>query len=339
MIQTVTGQIPEDALGRTMMHEHLAPRGPMVEMPGRQPFLPSQTIEVMEREIGMLRNLGVATVVDVTPYGKGREPHVLRELASRTGMNVVAATGFYKEPACPAFAHQASTAELARFMIREIESGLDGTDVKPGIIKVGTSKGTITATERKILVAAAQAHRETGLPITTHTTLGTMGREQVDLLLDNGVDPARVVIGHSDLNREPGYHLEILKTGATIGFDTIGKERFHYRRHHEAGYHRYAYLLEEYHVSDDDRLKALVELLRQGYASQIVLSSDILWSEGLANQATIGSWGYSYLCQRFLPRLLDAGVSADAIDTLLSANPRAVLSGERAPAAPPSEAR
>jgi predicted metal-dependent phosphotriesterase family hydrolase len=332
MVQSVLGPVPASGLGKTMMHEHLAPRGIREQVPGRLPFMPGQTVEVMEREIRQLIDHGVRTVVDVTPCGKGRDPRLLARLAESTGMNVIAATGFYKEPACPAFAHRASVDELTRFMVGEIEEGIEGTGVKPGIIKVGTSKGTITPTERKILLAAAAAHRESGVPITTHTTLGTMGKEQADLLLENGVDPGRVVIGHSDLNRETPYHLELLKTGVTIAFDTVGKELFQYRRHHQAGYERYAYLLEEYHVSDDDRLKVMVELLGQGHASQIVLSSDILWSEGLANPATIGAWGYSYLWQRFIPRLLEKGIGQEAIDTMVWSNPRAILAGERASA-------
>jgi predicted metal-dependent phosphotriesterase family hydrolase len=334
MIDTVSGPVPDEGLGRVMMHEHLAPRGSSAQHEAGDPFFPGQTMDVMVREIERLLSRGVSAVVDVSPYGKARQPLVLRELSSRTGLKIIAATGFYKEPACPAFAHQGSAADLARFMVREAEEGVDGTGVKPGIIKVGTSKGEITPTERKILIAAAAAHRETGLPITTHTTLGTMGREQVELLLENGVEPGRIVVGHCDLNREPAYHLEILKTGATVAFDTIGKETFQYRRHREAGYQRYAYLIEEYHVSDDDRLKVLIELLRQGFGSQIVLSSDILWSECPANASTIGAWGYTYLWEKFIPRLLDAGISQQTIDTMTISNPTAILAGVRSPSSP-----
>lgn len=325
MIQTVRGPVAAAELGRVMMHEHLVPRAIAVPAGRRLPFVPQQTVDTMERELRELRRLGVSTVVDVTPCGKGRDAPLLRELSERTGVHVVCATGFYKEPACPAFVHQAGVDEIARFLLREVVEGVDEGDVRPGIIKVGTSREEITPTERKVLLAAAIAHRESGLPISTHTTLGTMGRDQVDLLADQGVRPARVIVGHSDLNREPAYHLEILKTGATVAFDTIGKEHFHYRRYRETGYDRHAFLLEEHHMRDGDRARLLAELVELGFAGQIVLSSDILWQEAALNPATLGAWGYSYLWQRFVPRLLELGVPEEAVHRMVVENPRTLL--------------
>lgn len=325
MIQTVRGPVTAAEIGRTMMHEHLVPRGALPPVADRPPFVVPQSLDAMERELRALRLTGVSTVVDVTPFGKGRDAKVLRALSERADVHVVCATGFYKEPACPAFAHQGSVGDLARFLLREVAEGVDDSGVRPGIIKVGTSRGEITPTERKVFVAAAIAHRETGLPITTHTTLGTMGRDQVDLLADNGVRASRVIVGHSDLNRESAYHVEILKTGATVAFDTIGKEHFHYRRHRQAGYERHGFVLEAHHVRDDDRARLLVELVTMGYAGQIVLSSDILWQEAVANPATLGAWGYSYLWQRFIPLLLERGVSREAVRRMTEENPRTLL--------------
>lgn len=329
MIQTVRGPMPAEELGRVMMHEHLVPRGTAAVADGRPPFVPLQTLEVMERELLELRRIGVSTVVDVTPFGKGRDAATLRELSVRTGIHVICATGLYKEPACPAFAHQAGVDEIARFLLREVAEGVDESGVRPGVIKVGTSRGEITATERRVLQAAAVAHRESGLPITTHTTLGTMGRDQVDLLVDQGVRAARVIVGHSDLNREPDYHLEILKTGATVAFDTIGKEHFHYRRYRETGYERHACLLEAHRVRDGDRARLLAELVEMGYAGQIVLSSDILWQEAVANPTTLGAWGYAYLWQRFIPLLIDLGVPEEAVSQMTAENPRKLLEPAR----------
>ncbi len=310
-----------------MMHEHLAPRDVSEAPRGRTRFFRTQDLASQVSEVEDLARRGVGTVVDVTPSGKGRDPVALREISTRTGVHVIAATGFYKEPACPPLAHRGTVADLVAFMVGEAESGIEGSDILPGIIKVGSSKGTITPTEAKVFAAAARVQRRTGLPITTHTTLGTMGREQVDLLVAEGADPARIVIGHCDLNVEPAYHLEILKTGATVAFDTIGKETFRYRRHQGTGYHRYAFLLEEYHIPDRSRSTTLLALLHAGYASQIVLSLDLLWREGLDNPDTTGTWGYGYLFERFLPRMRDAGVGDDEIATMMVENPRRILSG------------
>jgi phosphotriesterase-related protein len=314
-------------LGITMIHEHLAPRAVVPSLPDKPPFAAGQTYQGMVSEVHRLQAYDVRTIVDVTPNAKGRDPDVLRRIADQTGINIVAATGFYKEPSYPPFVHQATLDNLVRFMMNEITHGIDGTDVRPGIIKVGSSKGVITPTEAKVLRAAAVVHRETGLPLTTHCTLGTMGREQMEIFLEHDVDPSRVIIGHSDLNNETLYHSEILKTGATVAFDTIGKERFQYVCHHEAGYERYAFLLEEYHISDNQRLTNLLKLINDGFASQLVLSSDITWGEAVLNPATIGSWGYSYLWAQFIPRLKAAGVEEHTLSTMLIANPCRILAG------------
>ena len=328
MIQTVLGPIAPADLGVTMIHEHVAPRTVVPPPPGKAPFAPGQTIEGMVQELRRLQTYGVRTIVDVTPMGKSRDPRTLQQIASETNLNILAATGFYKEPSYTPFVHQASIDELVRFMMDEIENGIEGTGIRPSIIKVGSSKGAITSTEAKVLRAAALVHCETGLPITTHCTLGTMGRQQMDIFLECGVSPSRVIIGHSDLNCETLYFTEILKTGATLGFDTIGKERFHYVRHKEAGYERYAFLLEEYHISDDRRLTNLLNLINDGFASQLVLSSDITWIDAVQNPNTFGSWGYSYLWEQFIPRIQKAGVEKNVLHTMLISNPRRVLAGE-----------
>src|SRR3546814_17173324 len=74
------------------------------------------------------------------------------------------------------------------------------------------------------LRAVARAHRRTGLAISTHTTHGTMGLEQLDILAEEGADLDRVVIGHMDIQPDPDYVRQVLASGASVAFDPIGKQ-------------------------------------------------------------------------------------------------------------------
>jgi phosphotriesterase-related protein len=283
-------------------------------------FLARQLIEVRDR-------YGLRTVVDCTP-SPVRKIEALRQVAEATGLNVVASTGSYKDPQMTAFVRQASIQQLTDFITGELTEGIEGTQVRAGIIKVGSSMRRITAAEEKLIRAAARAHRRTGAPITTHATVGTMGREQVQILEDEKADVSRIVIGHSDLNTNPDYHEGIVRRGASVGFDTVGKERFVYVRTETAGRERYEFEQEAYFVPDWQRRTTLLELVRRGYAGHVVLSSDISRIEALHNPMTHGSWGYSYLLGWFVPTLLSAGMPAHDVQLMLVENPRRILAGD-----------
>jgi phosphotriesterase-related protein len=337
-VQTVVREVAAGDLGVTMMHEHLVPdsfstpaprpAGEDVGPPPGERYVPPHDTAFVARQLAEARDrFGLRTVVDCTP-GPTRQVQVLREIAEVTGLNVVASTGSFKEPQMTAFVRQASVQELADMFTRELTEGIDGTGIRAGIIKVGSSMRRITPAEEKLIRAAARAHRRTGAPITTHATVGTMGREQVQILEDEKADVDRVVIGHSDLNANVDYHEGIVRRGASAGFDTVGKERFVYVRTETAGRERYEFEQEAYFLPDWQRRATLLELIRRGYAGRIVLSSDISRTEALLSPATLGSWGYSYLLGWFVPTLRKAGASENDLRLMLVETPRRILAGE-----------
>jgi phosphotriesterase-related protein len=335
-IQTILGPIQPEGLGVTLIHEHLLPR-PQIPSPPTKPLF-SRRIDMDDvvRELKHAREAyELRSVVDCTPRRSSNELDSMAWLSRETGINVVVATGCMKEqyyhPArgnmSSFWAYQLSPDQIADVMVDELTNGINGTRHRAGIIKVGTSKQRITAPEERVLRGAARAHLRTGFPITTHATLGTMGAEQAQIFLEEGVDAKRVIIGHSDLNGNPDYHEGILRRGANVGFDTIGKQRFDYTRSETAGYHRYEFEKEQYFVSDQLRLQTLLELIRRGYAGQIVISSD-MGSEIAENPDTLGAWGYSFLLGRFLPQARERGLQEADQRRLLVDNPRRVLAGD-----------
>ena len=334
LVQTVLGEIPGADLGITLMHEHVVPRAAIPSPPDKPVYAPRVSLEDNIRELQHAASTyGLRSVVDCTPRRSPAELEDVARIAQATGLHIVVATGCMKEQyyhsargtVSSFWAYLLGVDEIADVLVREIVAGINGTGVRAGIIKVGTSKERITPHEERVLRGAARAHLRTGCPITTHATLGTMGQEQAEIFLQEGADPARIVIGHSDLNTVPTYHQGIVRRGLTVGFDTIGKERFDYTRPETAGVHRYEFEKEQYCISDESRLATLLSLVQLGYAGQIVLSSDL--GEMDQNPATLAAWGYSYLLGKFLPDACRRGLAEPDVARMLQATPRRILAG------------
>lgn len=324
-IQTVTGPIDREDFGKTLMHEHF-----VFGYPG---FHGDATLGAFNRKEALdacvtvalhMLSCGVQTVVDPTPNECGRNPELLKEISELTGIQIICATGFYYEGegATPyfKFRQQLGTAEkdIYRMFITELTEGIEGTGIKPGVIKTASSKGVITEYEQMFFRAAAKAQIETGAVILTHTQEGTMGPEQAELLLENGADPKKVVIGHMCGNTNPDYHKEVLKKGFYIAFDRFGLQGI-------VGA-----------PNDDDRIETLVSLIKDGYASQIMLSHDTVnfWMGRPPElpaplEALMSNWHPSHLFENILPKLRDRGVSQEEIETMLVKNPERLFFQEQ----------
>ena len=285
--------------GVTYVHEHIT-----IDLSeGKQD--PDCKLDAMAdtiEEFVALKAAGVVKVVDVTNRGMGRSVDYVKKVQAASGVNILVSTGFYKEPFLPPEVYSCSEKELAAIMVREILRGIDETEVKAAVIgEIGTGQGEISAVEKKVFAAAARAHSETGRPITTHTTLGRLGIEQIKLLKSLGVDLARVVIGHVDLSQDVDYVLRLIDRGAYVAFDTVGKKNY---------------------VPDEERAAMLAEICNRGLATRVMLSMDITRKSHWKNN---GGLGYSYLAECFVPYLKTQGISTSDCDAMLINNPALVF--------------
>ena len=256
------------------------------------------------KEYKKLFDKGVRNIVDVTNFGMGRNIPYVQKVAEESGINIIFSTGFYQEKFYPILVFRETREQLAERMIKEITEGIKGTGVKAEIIgEIGTSHNEWTETERKVFEAVVIAHKETGKPITTHTSLGTLGHEQVDFFKENGVDLNRVIIGHVDLTGDRDYILHMLKEGAYVEFDTIGKENY---------------------MSDQVRADVLKVIQEKGYIDQVLLSMDITRKSHLEYQ---GGLGYAYLLDTFIPLLERSGITDESIEKILVKNPITFMKG------------
>jgi predicted metal-dependent phosphotriesterase family hydrolase len=308
-IQTVTGRVEPDKLGVTLMHEHVYIQ--IWHIRGRNDYAGQfEDDEVLRSELQAYRLLGGRTIVDCTVTGIGRQPEKLRHLSEQTGLHFVMGCGWYREPYYPPEDNidRRSVNELADQIIAEIRNGVAGTGVRPGIIgEVGTDKWWVSSQEERVHRAAARAQKATGLAITTHSIGKPVGILELDIFEEEGVDPSRVVIGHCDLPHSLflDYHLEILRRGAYVQFDTFGAKPPEIEEH---------------------ALKIFLELLSRGYENRLVLSQDVCKVQHLS---AFGGNGFSHVLKSVVPRLHQAGVSKETVHTLLIENPLRILTIER----------
>src|SRR5437667_5563184 len=233
-VQTVTGKCAPEELGPTLMHEHL-----LVGWPGWEAYAAEDRAQRRERlarcvdQMQELHGLGVRTLLDPCPIDLGRDVELMAEVAQRSQVRILCATGLYKEdlgaPAYFKFRTQFgdALAEMTDVFVRELSEGVGETSIRAGVIKVATSAHRITPYEELVLRAAARAHRATGAPITTHTDERTMGVEQLDILTAESVPSHAIVVGHSCGSSNLDYHLTLLDRGAYLGFDRFGLELLH----------------------------------------------------------------------------------------------------------------
>ncbi|MGI5518041.1 phosphotriesterase family protein [Streptomyces sp. CA-106131] len=302
-VMTVQGPISPEELGFTLMHEHLLTsfwhathRFDLAGMPEDERYI--------VEELGRLTATGCRTLVDVTPVGINRDPARLRDLARRTGIQVVMGCGWYRDSYYPAAAEidRRPVDSLADELVAEIEHGVQGTGVRPGIIgEIGTEKGWMSPTEERVHRAAGRAAARTGLPIMTHSFASDIGLWQLQVLREEGADPSRVIIGHADTYRVRSYHHTLLEAGATLEFDTFM-------------WYRPALF--------EDALDLVCEYVHDGFAHQVLVSMDTCKSEHLSK---FGGPGLSGVHDKVVPGLRARGLSEADLATIFVENPRRML--------------
>jgi phosphotriesterase-related protein len=328
MVQTVTGPIPLDRLGRTLMHEHI-----LVSFDGTQ-FDPTVSLDrpaLVKEAVRRLTQLrvehGVDTFVDPCPIELGRDVALMKEVSERSQMQIVCTTGFFfGDMGLPAYWRFRTVEEIAELYIREITKGVNATGIRAGAIKAASGAPFISELEKKFLAAASLAQKATGVPIITHTQDGVGGPEQQQEFAGHGVPLHRCLIGHSCGNPDPAYHRRIVDGGSYVGFDRIGMLRMQ---------------------SDEVRADNLALLVRGGFGAQVMMSMDRhcgwhgklnrqLTPQQLAELEELRAQGdhpapFTHLFTRFLPMLRERGVGEADIVSILEENPRRIFAGEPFP--------
>ncbi|MGV8057319.1 MAG: phosphotriesterase [Smithellaceae bacterium] len=320
MINTVCGPVSSDQMGTTLMHEHIQYGyvGWYAHTSKKQDR--EKSLNIALRAMDRIQARGVKTYVDATPADSGRDPEFYKEISEKSGVNIVCSTGLYTEAqgGTPYFKFQAlftnGVEMLTEWFIKEIEEGIGDTGVKAGVIKVATGLGVITDYEKMVLQAAARAQKKTGVPLISHTEGGTMGPEQVEILLAEGANPAQIAIGHAGGSADLKYHAGILDKGVNLAFDQFGIES-------------------EIFKSGQDKFRkaSVIGLISMGYAGQLIFSHDaVLISLGaplVMPKGMAGYWYPTHLFKNIIPDLKKAGITDAHIHTIMVENPRKMFEG------------
>ncbi len=307
-VNTVLGPIDPSELGRTRMHEHLLFGWPGIDLDPLLDFDKKNAVKAVTEMLLTMKKRGVSTVVDATAITMSRHADFMMKAAEGSGMNVIAATGFPDRMFLPFHFAQMDVDGLAAIMEHEITRGIQNTSAKAGVIKVCTGGDAFAESEERILRATAQVSKSTGVPIITHTDLGTLGIEQIDIFESEGADLSRVVIGHTCCSSDIKYYLGIIERGAHAGFDRIGYEEFQ---------------------RDEVRLVAIAGLISMGYTDRLVLSQDAimaLWGKPCL-PASQEEKRVNYLDDEFIPRLRQGGIDPQSIERIMTDNPRRIFGG------------
>jgi phosphotriesterase-related protein len=295
---TTVGPKGADELGTLLPHEHVFVDLRTWDQPGYGEADPAAVIALMAPEIERARAAGITAIVECSTVGVGRRPEIDRAVSAATDFPLVVPTGIYREPWVPAWAHQASEDFLYEWMLDELSNEIEGTGVQAGWIKLSAGDDGLTACETKILRAAVRAAKVTGSVIGSHTIRGHVVRDQLEIIEAGGLTPNRFIWIHTQAEPSASIHLEIARRGAWIEYDAIGSDDF----------------------DDTFFVERIVATLDAGLGGRLLLSQD----RGAYDPAQTGGGTprpYTYLTERFLPRLRRAGLDAAEIARLTERNP------------------
>jgi predicted metal-dependent phosphotriesterase family hydrolase len=278
-VRTVLGDIAASELGVTHSHEHLVAHA-TPELVATDSDLALDDPSRVALDLAAFREAGGRAIAEMTTIDYGRDAAALRQLSAETGIHIIAATGFNKGTYCRPYTEGKSVDAVADQMLSEVLEGIDGTAVKAGMIKFGTSLNVIHPWEEVAGRAAARAHRRTGALIVTHTEAGTMAREQLALLAGEGVSPDRVMLCHLDRNPDLALHLELARRGAFLSYDQIPKPKYR---------------------TEDSSIAMVLALAREGLHGQIMLGGDFARRQYFTGWG--GAPGLAYLTTAFAAKL------------------------------------
>jgi phosphotriesterase-related protein len=317
-VETACGPIDIARLGPTLMHEHVFVLDFEIfhnypEEWGDE----EQRVASAVARMNELKSRGVDTIVDLTVMGLGRYIPRIARVAAQTELNIVVATGFYTYDNLPFYFHYrgpdtvfGGPEPLVDMFVRDITKGIADTGIKAGILKCATDVHGVTKDIERILRATAHAHRQTGIPISTHTAARRkVGLDQQRIFREEGVDLSRVVIGHSGDTTDLAYLEELIANGSYIGMDRFGIDTI---------------------LSFEDRVNTVAEMCRRGHAPHMVLSHDAAcfnhWLPEAPIKAALPRWNYMHIHNDVIPALKAKGVTDEHLNIMLVENPRRIFS-------------
>lgn len=298
IIRTVLGDIAPDELGVTYAHDHLYCIPPLWKEKGDMDFM-IDDLDASIKDVEDFRDTGGQAIYDATAIDYGRDPVAMKTISEKTGVKIIATAGFNKGIIWPAkipgkrvtfdeWISGQTRAELCAHIVRELETGIDGTNICGGVTKFGTGYNTISDNELKTTLAALDAHKETNSPLHSHTEMGTLILEQLEIVQAEGVDPSRLTIAHADRNPDHWVHRKAAETGVYLCFDGISRIKYH---------------------PESDLIGCILNLIKHGHEDQILVGGDIARRTMFRHYGK-GGLGLRYILRSWVPRFIEEASEA-----------------------------
>ena len=315
-IQSLDGPLDTAQLGTVLMHEHIFNLTAEIQIahPGFNAWDPEVEIPKAQETLRAVKEAGIDTLVELSPIGLGRSLDLIRRACEGSGLNVVLATGLYTYDVLPRPWHFSGPGTLLggdepldALMRADLSEGIEGSGVKPGILKCAIDAAGLTEHVERVVRSVCRIHRETSAPICVHTAAPhERGRDALKLLAEEDVDPARVMLAHCGDSTDLDYLDELAASGALLGMDRFGLDIL---------------------LPFEDRVNTVAAMCERGHADKMVLSQDAncfsdWFPPGMEDQVT-PNWHFLHVLQDVVPALLERGVTQEQVDQMLRENPRA----------------
>jgi len=312
-IRTLLGDIAPESLGVTYCHDHIFCSPPLWKEKRDDDLLLDDFTSSLA-EVNSFHAAGGRAIYDATAIDYGRDLAPVKRISEQTGVHIIGTAGLNKEIMWPGripgrditFAQWLdgmSADEIRAVTTADVLDGEDG--IRCGVVKFGTGYNTISALEEKVMVGVLAAHKDTGAPIHSHTELGTMALEQLDIVRREGVDPARLTIAHLDRNPDPWMIRKVAESGAFLSFDGINRVKYY---------------------PESVRIQLIIDLCRHGHAEQVMIGGDIA-RKSMFRHYGKGGLGMAFILEKWCPRFVEeageAGLDGAALlDLFLVKNPQ-----------------
>ncbi len=298
-IMTVNGPISPEQMGTTLPHEHVLVDFIGAAEAGPDRYDRDEVFKAVVPHVRQLRDLGGQTLIECTPAYLGRDPRLLQQLSTATGIHILTNTGYYgarEDQHLPPHAFSESADQLATRWIREWEEGIDSAGIRPGFMKIGVDSGALSDVDRKLAEAAARAHLKTGLTIAAHTGPAVAAFEQLEVLDREGVDPSAWIWVHAQAEQDVMRHVEAARRGAWVEFDGLGPNQV------------------------DRHVELVAVMKKHGLLHRVLVSHDAGWYH--VGEPGGGAFrSYDTLFTNFLPALQRVGFTDAEIQQLVVENP------------------
>jgi phosphotriesterase-related protein len=312
-VETVHGPIDADQLGRTLIHEHFRTTDEAARLQFPHMYDEDAEWAAAMADANGVKSHGIVTVVEPSAMFLHRDAAFSKRVADEAGIQIVLATGIYTYDHLPQPFLNRDEDALAEIFVRDIEQGIQGTQIKAAFLKCAADEPGVTPNVEKVHRACARASLRTGRPIMAHShpSSGT-GLEQMRIFEEEGVDPAKVQIAHTGDTDDLDYIEKLLERGPFIGMDRYGLDIF---------------------LPTDKRQATVLALLEKGHVDRMFLSQDYCstldWFppevEEQMKQQMVPKWSMTFLFEEVIPELKERGMTDEQLDQMMVENPKSWL--------------